>query len=1124
MGKIMKKIRIRGRGRTSFWSKCFMLMKMTFLFLLLGLMQVSASVYSQTTKLTLDMRNRKVVDVLEEIERQSEFRFAYSSGYIDVDRRVTVELNDKSINEILQVLFNGDNVRYVVKDRHILLYPQEMEGKGETTTKGQQAPVSGKVTDREGMSLPGVTVLVKGTTKGTVTNIDGFFNIPAVKNGEILVFSFVGMTSQEFEVKGQRDINITMMPDVIGIEEVVAIGYGTQKKADVTSSLASVKSDDFNKGAIIDAGQLVQGKVAGLQITQASGDPTSTTSVMLRGYSTLLGTTDPLVLVDGVPGSFSTVAPEDIESIDVLKDGSATAIYGTRGTNGVIIITTKAAQRDMPTTIEYNGYVSISNWLETPDFMDASDLKQRLSEGWTFSGANNKDYGYETDWLDEIGQTGLTHVHNLSLKGGTKATSMVANLTCDSKEGTIKTSGADNIRAHIQMKHSMFDDKLISGINIITSEKNTDMPNNWSYIYRLACIQNPTQAVYDENGDYVERDVYFYDNPVSYINERIGTTRTRNIRFTGSMEFRPIESLSIKGMYTRKGSSYLSGYYYTKQDVTTTESGYNGYASRYTSENMTDMVELTADWKKNFGGHRVSAIVGYNYEDATYEYFSANNRNFPTDSYSYNSLEAGLGISEGLGEVESYKQNTKLIGLFARATYNYDDRYLLMLSLRHEGSSKFGADNKWGNFPGVSAGWRLSNEEFMKSASWLDNLKLRAGFGITGTDVADPYQSLLSYDYSGYFLYDGEWIQTLSPVRNSNENLRWEKKYEYNIGVDFSVFNGRINGAIDAYQRDTKDGLYYYSVPVPPYQYSTILANVCHIRNRGLEVLVNFTPVKTKNFQWDSNLTYSLNKNKLISLQNDEFSLSTNYFDTGHTGEPIQTTTHRVQEGNAIGNFFGLKSVGLDSSGKWVVERLEYDDDGNVAGKYHDLAENATSDDWQILGNGVPKFNINWNNQFRYKNFDLSIGMRGAFGFQLLNYQSMYYGNPTIQYNVLNSAFDEHDVVSAETGEKTGGKVTIGDSQRYVSHYIEDGDYWKISNLTLGYTINTKKINFIKSLRVYGSVYNLATITGYSGLDPEVKATYSEESDGTIYYDPGTDDRDKYPTIRSYTFGVNVTF
>jgi TonB-linked SusC/RagA family outer membrane protein len=980
--------------------------------------------------------------------------------------------------------------------------------------------ISGIVVDNAGIPAIGANIVEKGTVNGTATDLDGKFTLEVIGPESVIVISYLGYITKEMVVGTIRDFRIVLQENVSLLNEVVVIGYGTQKKADVTSSVASVKSEEFNKGAILDAGQLVQGKVAGLQISLPSGDPQATTSVMLRGYSTLLGTTDPLILVDGVPGSFSTVAPEDIESIDVLKDGSSTAIYGTRGTNGVIIITTKGVTKNLDPTIEYNGYVSASRWLKTPDFLSAENLREKLAGGWTFSGANDKDYGNSTNWFDEISQTAITTVSNLTFKSGNEKNGYLASLTYDNKEGSIRTSGSENVRARMQMSHSMFENRLNANLYVIANEENTGMNNNWNYIYRLACIQNPTQAVYDEENNYVERDIYNYDNPVSYLKERIGMTRSRNVRTTGSLEYKPTEALSFKGMYTRKGQSYISGSYYTKKDVTTTSNGYNGYAYRYTLDNIYDMVELSSSWSRSFGGlHHITAIAGYNYESNTSENFGASNRNFPSDSYTYNSMERGLGITEGTGSVSSYKYNTKLIGLFARATYNFDDRFLLMASFRHEGSSKFGADNKWGNFPGVSVGWRINNESFMENISWIDNLKLRLGFGITGIDVSEPYQSLASLDYSEYLLYNGEYIQTLSPVRNANENLRWEKKNEYNIGLDFNLLNNRISGAIDVYQRDTKDGLYNYSVPVPPYQFNSILANVCQIRNRGIEVMVNTVPVQTENFHWNTSVTYSSNQNKLLSLQNDQFQMSTDFFDTGHTGEPIQTTTHRIKEGWAIGNFYGLNSVGLNKAGKWLVERYNFDENGNPISKFYDLAENATSADWQILGNGVPVYYLNWNNNMQYKRLDLSISMRGAFAFQILNYQNMYYGNPTIQYNMLNSAFDEIPIVDRKTGEKTGEKTTISDSQRYLSHYIEDGDYWKIDNITLGYTFNTSNIKAVRHFRIYCSVYNIATITGYTGLDPEVRMTY-----GVNGYDPGTDARDKYPTVQSFTFGVNMTF
>jgi len=987
----------------------------------------------------------------------------------------------------------------------------------------ERIKISGVVVDETKTPVVGANVVEKGTVNGTVTDIQGKFALEVSGPDAVLVVSFLGYTTQEIPVGSNTNFKISLEENVSLLDEVVVIGYGTQKKADVTSSVASVKADEFKKGAVVDAGQLIQGKVAGLQITLPSGDPTASSSVLLRGFSTLLGSTDPLILVDGVPGSFGTVAPEDIESIDVLKDGSSTAIYGTRGTNGVIIITTKGLNKEIKPTIEYNGYVSASNWVKKPDFLNARQLREKWAEGETFIGADKDDFGATTNWLKEINQTAIAHVSNLTLKGGDSKVGYLANLGYEDKQGSIKTSGAKNIRARLELTQTMFEDRMTNNISLIANEENTEMPNNWDYIYRLACIQNPTQPVYNEDGSYADQNIYNYDNPIGYLNERIGMSRSRNLRATLSTQIKVTKALTLKAMYTRKGQSYLSGAYYTKKDVSNYKSKMNGYAYRSNSDYIYEMSEISANWNKTINGvHHFTAVAGYNYEDNTNEGFSVSNSDFPSDNYTYNSLERGLGMKNDKNASQSsYKNNNRLIGLFGRATYNYSDRYLIMVSLRHEGSSRFGENHKYGDFPGVSVGWRINNEEFMKNLTWLNNLKLRAGYGVTGIDVFKNYSSLQSLDYSEYFLYNGKWMHSLEVARNANPNLHWEKKLESNFGLDFSVLDNRINGSVDLYQRDTKDGFFYYAVPSPPNQTTTLLANVCRIRNRGIEILINAIPVKTRDFQWSTNLTYSCNQNKLLSIQNDKFKLTNDFQDTGYTGEPIQSSTHRLKEGWAIGNFYGLKSVGLNSAGKWLIERYNYDVNGKPESKYYDLANNTTREkDGQVLGNGVPKYFLNWNNNINYKNFDLSVTMRGAFGFQLLNYQKMYYGNANTQYNMLNSAFDKLDVVDPKTGKKTGEKVRISDSQRYVSYYIENGDYWKIDNVTLGYNFDTKNIKHIKSLRMYASVNNLATITGYSGLDPEVRMTYASNE----VYDPGTDDRDKYPTIRSYTFGVNVTF
>ena len=962
-----------------------------------------------------------------------------------------------------------------------------------------QKNIKGTVTDDKGMPLPGVTVKEQNTSNGAVTDFDGNFDLTITQTDAVLIFSFVGFETQEVSVGNQTNITVSLKENLEALSEVVVIGYGTQKRADVTSAVASVKSDEFIEGNVRDAAQLVQGKVAGLSISAPSGDPTVGTQIRLRGIATLNGSSAPLILVDGVPGSLQTVAPEDIASIDVLKDGSATAIYGTRGTNGVIIITTKSAGNNMQPTIEYTGNVSFQSISNKLDFLNASELRDKYDEGYTFTGANLQDYGSDTDWLDEITQNSVSTIHNVLFRGGNKNSNLSASINYRNLEGIFINTNNKRYTGRIDVNHAMFDGKLKSNFNVIVSEQEFytggDGYSFNPYVFRQALIRNPTEPVKNEDGSWFERDVYFYDNPVAYLKEADGQNRYRNMRFTGSLAYSFTDDLTLQGLYTRKGNSNIRGYYETKNHVSTTKNGVEGYASRGTDDYVGNYGQITLDYKKNFDLHKITALAGYNYEDNVYEGFYATNRNFPSDAYTYNNIGLGQGLPLGQAGMGSSKSSDKLIAFFGRVTYNYDDKYLLMASLRHEGSSRFGADNKWGNFPGISAGWRINEESFMENVDWVNNLKLRGGFGVTGINAGSSYQSLSSLNYSNYFFYNGRWIRELIPARNANPDLRWEKKEEFNIGLDFDLFGGVLSGALDYYDRHTKDALYNYDVPTPPYLYGSITANVAEVSNSGFEALLTINPFQKGDFNWNSVFTYSTNTNKLVSLSNDQFQTTNDFFYAGYTGEPIQIATHIVEVGETIGNFYGLKSVDITDDGIWLVE--------NADGEIIPATESSTADR-QILGNGLPKHYLSWNNTFNYKNWDLNINMRGAFGFQILNFSRMFYENPTIGYNVLDSAFDE-----------VYGKAVLSDVQRFVSYYIEDGDYWKIDNVTLGYTFNTEKSDVINRLRVFASGLNLLTITGYKGVDPEVNR------DGLA---PGNDDRDKYPTTRTLSLGVNLTF
>jgi TonB-linked SusC/RagA family outer membrane protein len=587
-----------------------------------------------------------------------------------------------------------------------------------------------------------------------------------------------------------------------------------------------------------------------------------------------------------------------------------------------------------------------------------------------------------------------------------------------------------------------------------------------------------------------------YDNPVGLLMETDGLNEEKEMRVAGSAIFSPIKELNIKLLVSQNSDDILRGYYQTKQNVSNTKYGKNGYASRGTAASKDNLLEFTTDYSKSFGKHRASILGGYSYQDQTNESFWMQNWDFPTDLYSYNNMATGDALSRGEAVMASSKSSSKLIGFFGRLNYNFDDKYLLMASIRREGSTKFGANYQWGNFPAVSVGWRISKEPFMQSLDFVENLKIRAGYGITGTEPSSPYMSQISLNYGDRFLNNGKWIQGITPVRNANPDLRWEKKKELNLGLDFSFLKGRISGNMDVYQRKTVDMLYDYSVPVPPNLYSTTTANVGVMENKGIEAFIQFIPLKSKDFNWTSSFTYSTNKNKLVSLSNDQFKMTNDFFDTGYTGEPIQTTTHRVKVGGPIGNFWGFKSIDISADGIWIIQGKD--------GKPKSIVD-ASDDDKQVLGNGLPKYYLGFNNSFQYKNFDLTVNLRGAFGFQILNFQRMYYDNPKVtQYNMLKTAFD-----------KVYGKAVLNSDLALVSYYIENGDYLKIDNVTLGYTFNLKNVKFIKNAKVYASGLNLLTITGYKGIDPEVNRSG---------LNPGDDERDKYPTTRTFTLGINITF
>ena len=987
--------------------------------------------------------------------------------------------------------------------------------------------ITGTVRETTGEPVVGAGVLVPGTSSGAVTDIDGQYRITGVQPDAVITVTAIGFKTIEEPVQGRTRIDFTLEGDFLALDDAVVIGYGTQRKGDISSAVASVKSEDFLAGNIHDASEMIRGKVAGLNITKSSGDPNAGSTIRLRGVTTINGDLTPLILVDGVPGDMGTVAPENIADISVLKDASAAAIYGTRGANGVIIITTKTGRREENVAVNYSGYVSTSHFGKKADFMDWQNIiavpKQTALP----------DDGYSTDWLAKITRPGFTHNNSLSITGGTKSTTFSANVAYRGEQGVILNTDSNDLKMSFDFTQYFLKDIMKVNLNMVKGlHKNTN--SNPSYAYRQALIRNPTSPVYVDNDPalgYVEEFGRFqYYNPVSLLKEQIGDGQSEWTNLTGNITVEPVKGWQTNLMLSTHRSNSMSENFYSSLHYTnytnwyydhSKKAQYNGSASKSQYNGREDYLELTSKYENNWGRHRFSGMVGYSYNYNVYEGFSANNSAFSSEKFLYNNLGNGRyaeildGNLRKYGGMSSYKNDDRLIGFFGRISYGFDNRYNVLVSFRREGSSKFGKDHKWGNFPSVSLGWNIMNESFMAGTrDWLSNLKLRAGWGMTGIIPGSSYSSLIAYEYAGKFFNpsSNNWEYALRASQNPNPDLSWETSSEFNVGLDFGLWDGRLSGSVDVYNKTTTGLLYWYEVPLPPNKYNNTLANVGVMNNKGVEVMVGGIPVRTRDFEWNTVLTMSHNANKLVSLSNDLYETS-DWMNTGGISDPVSVSTHRVVVGEATGRFWGLKSVhGVSSNGKWIVELP----DGTWAESSTELNDDQYR---QWLGSGVPSVIFNWGNTFRYKGFDLGFQLSGQLGFKILNNQRLFYQNNSIQYNRLKIAANELPVYDLETHQPTGeyAKLGTGQTQVFISEFLEDGDYVKLDNVTLGYTFKTRPDALVKNARLYLSGNNLLCLTKYSGLDPEIE-------NGNPFWGAGIDDRDKYPTIRSFTFGVNLTF
>ena len=952
----------------------------------------------------------------------------------------------------------------------------------------QQGTVTGKVIDDLGEPVIGANVIVKGTTTGIITDVDGNFslNVSDIKKN-ILVISFVGYNTVEEPLRGRTKVGIKLESSVINLGEVVAIGYGTQTRRQITGSVANVSEKDFNTGVTREATDLLQGRVAGLNITSGSGDVSSAPQIRLRGTSTLQNDQGPMIVIDGVPGGdMSTVSPSDIESISVLKDASSAAIYGSRSAGGVILITTKRGQGGK-TQVSYDGYVAMSTLANKPDLLTADEWRDYAkNNGYADTMGQYDQYGANTDWFDVISRTGISQNHALSLSGGTSKSNYRASVTYLKNDGVIRDNSSERLNFRFQFQQRAINDRLRIGLTGAGTMMN--FTPTYGYNFVLAYNMLPVWPVYNADGTWHEEVGYDQGNPLHNI--EANTRENKGVRFygTGDLQFTITDGLNIKAMlYKSRNQMEYSQHY-----DSTTDAGRDdgGYAYRSSNTRDKELMEWTLDYDKTFNEiHKVNGLLGYSWEENTYQSLSAANRSFTTDMLGANNLGAGQDVRPS--DVSSSKNEYRLISMFARANYSYGEKYMVTATIRRDGSSKFGANHKWGWFPSASAAWGISQEAFMEDVKWVSDLKLRAGWGVTGNqDGLSPYKTLELYGANSKYYDNGKWLTDYKISQNANPDLKWEETSMFNVGLDFQLFKGRLGGTIEYYSKQTTDMLYTYTVPSPPYLYRSMMANVGDMSNKGVEVLLNFDAIKTKNFSWNTTLNLAHNKNEVTRLSNDQFTTDRIYAGDAWVRGGSGGTTHVVEEGYPIGQFYGWLCEGI-KDGKYILKDMN--DDGQIS-----------EDDRTYIGDAQPDLTFGWNNSFRYKNIDFSFFFRGSLGQKVMNHVRMAYAQSggLVGANALN------DPLTYELKEVP----------KYCSYYIEDGSFVRLDNVTLGYTFNTKGIDWLQKARIYATGQNLLLITGYKGLDPE---TNVGRNDGLA---PGVEDREFYPKARTFTFGVNLTF
>lgn len=1059
------------------------LYRFTFFMLLL----FSCTTISAQEKFSLNFTNITLEEAIKKVETSSKYTFFYDNKKTDLTQKVSVNAANETIESILASMLRTTNLGFAIENRQIALI-----NKNQVSEQAVPIRITGTVKDDNGEGIAGASVTVKNSTVGTLTDMDGKFNLEVPQNSTVEI-SFLGFIKQEVRATRDQAFNIVLTENTTLLGDVIVIGYGSVKKSDATGAVDVIKSSDFNKGVASSPESLFNGHIAGVQVTPGSGQPGSQTSVRIRGVNSITASSEPLYVIDGVPidntrtavnvggdaalsnmtmNPLSMIAASDIESMTVLKDASATAIYGSRGANGVIIVTTKGGKEGI-TSVNYSSSVGLSNVSKKIDVLSADQYRQYVS-GITRTTS--------TDWQDEIFRTALVQDHNVTISSGNKNTSYRASVSASTQDGVIISTGLDRYTLRFNVTHKMFDDRLIFNVNANNTHYKFDnlleqqTGGAEGGIINNALKADPTQPVYNADGTFNEYSKISVRNPVAMA-EQI-TDKTKGDRFIGNADatffFLP-KVLSAKINFGYDVDNLSRKAYQPRTSVVA--ENVEGRALTESNRYSNYLMESYLTFDKTFDKiHHVNIVGGYSWQEFDNYVSSVKAEGFVNDNLGANNVGGGRNQ-----DAKNDREKNRLISFYGRVNYSLLDRYLLTATIRRDGSSRFGTNNRWGTFPSAALAWKVKEENFMKDVDFVSDLKVRLGYGVTGNqDIGNfRYSQTYSVDIKKGTEFGGTFYPGYNITGIANPDLKWEETAQFNFGVDYSILKNRVRGSIDLYHKKTSNLLLTIDA-IQPAVSSTYLSNIGEMTNKGIEFTVNASIIDSKDFSWNTNFNIAYNKNEVTKLYNDKDIIYGTISGAGAYGN-----AQILRVGESIGSFYGYEFLRMEN-GKEVFDE---------------------SDERVITGKALPDYVIGFTNSFAYKNFDLSFVLRSNIGNDV-------YNNTRAELSQGNRLPGQNTNWEGAEFNKDGGGGIVYPSSRWV----EDASFLKLDNLTLGYNfIFAPKV--VKSARVYVTAQNLFTITKYKGYDPEVNNMSTDKGVQSIGIDYCS-----YPHARTFLVGLNVNF